>query len=316
MNNKASDKNDIHCQTPVSGYFVPLPQAVEGDEIDLLELWQVVWKRRWMILSVTFLVAVIAAGITLLKPNYYRAEVLLAPVSEEAAKGSLSSALGGLGGLASMAGISLGSSGSTEEHLAVLKSKEFIWKFVEDNNLMPILFQNEWDANKKRWIDKQPSLWDVYRLFTRLVSTSTNKNSGLVTIAVEWIDAGMASQWANQLVIRLNDYLRTQAIERSKNNLTYLNEELNQSRVADMRQVLYELIAKEQKTTMLANTQKEFAFRVIDPAVEPDKKSKPNRALITILAAVMGMMFAIFLAFLQEFLRKQKRDKNVSQLDG
>lgn len=274
----------------------------EEDEIDLLEYWRVIWKQKKLILSITFAVAVLAAGISLLMPNIYRAEALLAPVKAEDSKaGGLASALGGLGGLASMAGISLGGGGSVEENIAVLKSREFLWKFVKEKKLMPVLFEDGWDSEKADWKEsdpeKQPSLWDAYRMFTEggLLSVSTDKDSGLVRVGIEWTDPKLAADWANALVARLNAFLRMQAITRSNSTLKYLRDELMRTQVEDMRRSLFELIAQEQSKAMLANTQKEFAFQVLDMAVAPDEKVKPKRALIVILAAfVTGFLMTVF----------------------
>ncbi|MFQ5625675.1 MAG: Wzz/FepE/Etk N-terminal domain-containing protein [Methyloligellaceae bacterium] len=287
-------------------------QPYEEDEIGLLEYWRVIWSRRKMILAVSFGAALLAAGVSLLMPDIYRAEALLAPVSTEESKSGLASALGSLGGLASMAGISMGGGGSTEENIAILKSREFIWKFVKDKKLMPVLFEDEWDIENKRWQEKdpeeQPGPWDAYRLFTEqgLMNVSTDKDSGLVTVAVEWSDPELAASWSNELVSRLNEYLRQQAIARSDGNLKYLNKELNRTQVAEMRQALFELISQEQKKTMLANTQEEFAFRVLDAAVTPDKKAKPKRALIVILATFVAGFIGILIAFIQEGMQRRR----------
>jgi len=288
----------------------------EEDEIDLLEYWRVIWGNRKLIVGVVFAVALLAAGISLTMPNIYRAEILLAPVSDEGSKsGGLSSALGGLGGLASMAGISLGGGGSVEENLAVLKSREFLWQFIKDQKLMPILFEDDWDVDKKRWKDddpkKQPGLWDAYRLFTKgsLLTVSKDKDSGLVTVGIEWKDAALASQWVNLLISRLNEFLRQQAISRSNGNLHYLNKELSRTHVADMRQALFELISQQQKKAMLANTQKEFAFQVIDKAVAPDRKAKPKRALIVILSAFVAGFLSVIYVFIREGVQRRKEEE-------
>jgi len=286
----------------------------EDDEIDLLEYWRVIWAKRWLILGVVFAAAVLAAGYSLTLPNIYRAEVVLAPVSDGGSKsGGLSSALGGLGGLASMAGISLGGGGSVEENLAVLKSREFLWQFIKDEKLMPILFEDDWDADKKGWkedgSDKQPGLWDAYRTFTGILSVAQDKKSGLVTIGMEWTDAELAARWGNMLVNRLNDFLRQQAINRSNSNLHYLNKELSRTHVADMRKALFELISQQQKKAMLANTQKEFAFQVIDKAVAPDKKSKPKRALIVVLSAFVAGFLAVILVFIREGINRREEEE-------
>lgn len=289
-----------------------------NDEIDLLELWRTMLKYKRIILLATFSAAIVAAGYSLLMPNIYRAEVLLAPAqSDDSKAGGLASALsGGLGGLASMAGISLGGGGSTEENLAVLKSRDFLWKFVQEKKLMPILFEDKWDAEAKRWKEsdpkKQPGQLDVHRLFTQggLLSVDKDKNAELFTVAVEWNDAALASDWANALVEDLNLYLAQKTIARSERNLKYLNEELMRAQIEEMRKTLFDLIANEQKQAMLANTQKEFAFKVLDPAVEPDKKIKPKRSLIVILAAFVAGFLATLYAFIMEGIAKRREEEN------
>lgn len=285
----------------------------EEDEIDLLEYWRVIWKQKLLILSITFVVALLAAAYSLTLPNIYRAEVLLAPVkAEESRSGGLASALGGIGGLVSMAGISLGDGGSVEENLAVLTSRKFLWLFIKENKLMPILFSDQWNAESKSWktddVEAQPSLWDAYRLLrgSGMLNVSTDKNSGLVRVAVESKYPEKAAFWANKLVARLNQYLRQQAIIRNNLTLKYLHSELEHTSVADMRQVLFGLIAQEQKKAMLANTQEQFAFQVLDAAVAPDRKSKPKRSLIVILAAFVAGFLAVVFVLIREGVKKRE----------
>lgn len=292
-------------------------QDVGDDEIDLMELWHTLLKYKLTILLVTFGAAVVAAGVSLTMPNIYRAEVLLAPANTDDGKGSgLSAALGGLGGFASMAGISLGGGGgSTEQSLAVLKSRDFIWKFVQEKKLMPILFENAWDEQQKKWKEtdpkKQPGQLDAYRLVNGILSVERDKKTDLITVAVEMKDAALATEIANSLVEQLNLYLAQQAIARSESNLQYLNEELMRTQIEEMRKILFELIATEQKKVMLANTQKDFSFKVLDRAVEPDKKIKPKRSLIVILAAFVAGFLAILYAFIKEGIAKRREQAAV-----
>ncbi|ATX82015.1 G-rich domain on putative tyrosine kinase [Mariprofundus ferrinatatus] len=282
----------------------------QEDEIDLLEYWRVIWNKRKLIFSLSIAVALLAAGVSLLMPNIYRAETLLAPVSEEGANGGISSTLSGLGGLASLAGISLPSGGNVQENLAVLNSREFIWLFVKEQKLMQVLFADDWNSETGNWKDtdpeEQPTLWDAYRMFTKkgLLFVSINKDSGLITIGIAWKDPEVAASWANQLVARLNEYLRQQAIARSQENLKYLYEELTRTQVEDMRRALFELISQEQQKAMLANTQKEFAFQILDGAVAPDEKSEPKRILIVILSALIAGFLGIIFVLAQSWTAK------------
>lgn len=280
--------------------------ADDREEIDLSEYWRVLVKNKRIILSAMLLAALLSAGITLMMPNIYRAEVLLAPVKDDDIKsGGMAAALGGLGGLASMAGISLGG-GSAEENLAILKSREFLWKFVQEKKLMPILFEDEWDESQKKWKEtdpkEQPGQLDVFRLFNEdgMLGVNTEKKSNLVTVSIDWKDPEIAAAWVSQLVAQLNQYLRQEAIARSERNLKYLNEELAHTQLEEMRKTLFDLIGQEQKNAMMANAQREFAFRVIDPAVVPDKKVKPKRAIIVLLVAVLAGFIAMFVALMKD----------------
>jgi len=306
--------------TPEAQSFPPMdPRMVaamygsmpEEDEIDLLEYWRIIWKRKWLIIGLSLLAALIALGVSLKMPNIYKAEVLLSPVSDgSSGGGGLPSALGGLGGLASLAGVSLSSGGSTESNLAVLKTRDFLWKFIEEQKLMPILFKDAWDVDKKSWkesdLKKQPTLWDAYRLFKGIISISTDKKTNLVTLSIEWKNPKLAATWANALVVQLNGYLRKKALHESDLNLTYLHRELDRSQVEDMRKTLFDLISQEQKKAMLANTRVQYAFSVVDKAVAPDRKSKPKRALIVLLSAFVAGFLAVVFVFIQEGVKQRK----------
>jgi uncharacterized protein involved in exopolysaccharide biosynthesis len=293
----------------------PRNLQVAEDEIDLLELWRTLLKYKRMILVTMFAAALLSAGISLLMHNIYRGEVLLAPAqSGDSKSGGLASMLGGLGGLSSLVGVSL-SGGNTEQSLAVLKSREFLWNFVQEKKLMPVLFEDDWDAEHKKWKEsdpkKQPGQMDVWRLFNKggVLNVNEDKKTGLVTVAVDWKDPVLAADWANSLVKRLNQYLAQQAVARGENNLKYLNEQLMSTQIEEMRQTLFDLIGNEQKNAMLAKTQKEFAFRVLDPAVTPDKKIKPKRSLIVILTTFGAGFLAILYAFINEGIAKRREDQ-------
>jgi len=283
------------------------------DEIDLLELWRVLVKNKRMILATMFAAALLSAGISLLMHDIYRGEVLLAPAqSGDNKTGGFASVLGGLGGLSSLVGVTL-SGGSIEQNLAVLQSREFLWNFVQEKKLMPILFENAWDAEHKKWKEsdpkKQPGELDVYRLFKGILKAETDKKTNLITVTVDWKDPLLAADWANSLVERLNQYLAQQAIERSESNLKYLNEQLMITQIEEMRQTLFGLIGNEQKNAMLAKTQKDFAFKVLDPAVEPDKKIKPYRSLIVILTTFVAGFLDILYVFIKEGIAKRREEE-------
>lgn len=262
------------------------------DHQGLMEFGAMIWKQRNMVIALTMATVVISSVVSLMLTPTYRADVLLAPVAGEENKSGMG-AFGGLAGLAGLAGLST-SADSAEENLAILRSREFLWQFVKDENLMPILFEGAAAG------ESSSAKWRAYRAFSKLMTVKQDRITKLVTISVEWADGELAAQWVNDLVARLNEHLRHQAILRSEANLGYLNKELAKTSVADMRRTLFELIVHEQKKAMLANTQEEYAFRVLDAAVPPDRKFKPKRTIIVVSSTLIAVLVAMMLAILRE----------------
>ena len=48
------------------------------------------------------------------------------------------------------------------------------------------------------------------------------------------------------------------------------------------------LLEEQMKSKMLAKVRHDYVFKVVDPAIAPDKKAKPQRALIIIIAGFLG----------------------------
>ena len=105
------------------------------DEIDLRELFGVLWSGKIKIIVITAIFAIGSVIYALSVPNQYKATALLAPAQSDG--GGLSSALGQLGGLASLAGVSIGGGESSESQIAqeIMKSWSFVESFIADNDL-------------------------------------------------------------------------------------------------------------------------------------------------------------------------------------
>ncbi len=290
-------------------YVVPQDAYSSDDEISLLELWNILWEGKWIGIAITLLCAVTAAIVSLNMTEWYRAEVLLAP-AEERRSGDSRSALGNLGGLAGLAGISVGGGGNVEA-LAVLRSRGFIREFIEDLELMPVLFADAWDAAIDDWknqdADEQPDIRDAVAFFRGDVLTvSEDVQTRLVTLAIDWTDPAIASEWATALVDRLNARMRAQALHEAETNVAYLQEELGSTSLVTLQQTIGRLLETEMQKLMLARGNEQFSFKVLDPAVEPKRRSRPNRTLMVALAIVMGGMLSVVVIFLRHAFRRNK----------
>ena len=298
---KSRDIRDI-TKGPPSGYFVIVPERQVDQEFDLAELVSIALTSWKMLLGTALVGAAIAAGISLIFRNTYRAEVVIAPVSQKGA--SVSSALRGqLGGLASLAGIDLGGGDvRKEESLATLAASGFARDFILSENLLPVLFAERWDAKSNRWRAgrKPPTVGDAVKLFTNDVrSISEDRKTGLVKVAVEWYSPDLAARWANHMVEMANERLRTEVTRDAGQSIDYLNKELEKTNVVELRQAIYRLIEDQVSRAMLANVQREYAFRVIDSAVPPEFKSRPKRVMFVVVGALLGLAAGWLVSFLR-----------------
>ena len=279
----------------------------EEDEIDLLKLISTLLHAWKTIVGITILCTGLAVAYALHAPEVFKSETLLAPAQEE--KTSASSALSQFGGLAAMAGVTIPADSNVERVLATLKTRVFLKKFIEEKNLLPLIFEDNWDKSSKSWIkiEEQEEITPEDGIISLQGAMEVDKDkSGLVTLSISWKKPEVAAQWANDLVKQLNDQLREQAIADSKKRIGYLEQELAKTSLQDMRAVLYNLLESEKQKAMLANVNEDFALEVIDPAVTPEIREKPKRKLIVALGGVCGGVLGIFAVFFAQFLQKLK----------
>lgn len=301
-----------------------LPQQQADDEIDLGQLWAVLWAGKWWIIGISLLAAILAVAICLQMPNVYRAKVVVAP-SEEAQGGGIGAMAGQLGGLASLTGINLGAgkvdkSGFAQE---VLKSRAFIVEFIARHQLLvPLMAAEGWDLKTDQlliddelydvtsasWVREVkppktviPSDWEAFEEFQKIFSVEQDKLSGMVTITVDHYSPTIAAQWASLLVADINNVMRERDVSEAQRSIEFLKEHLQKTSVAEVQNIFYQLIEQQAKTIMLAEVRPEYVFKTVDPAVAPEKKEKPKRALIVVLATMLGGMLASFFVLARGF---------------
>ncbi|HGZ6666066.1 Wzz/FepE/Etk N-terminal domain-containing protein [Vibrio parahaemolyticus] len=311
--------------------YLPYPSLSQSkdDEIDLYELFKALWKGKWIILATTFVFAIGSVFYALNLPNIYKADALLAPAASSNG-GGLSKMAGQLGGLAALAGVNLGASESSQTDLAVqvMKSRQFVEAFINKHDLLvPLMAATDWDlANNKLILDEElynsntgewlrepngmrgatPTAQEAFEMFSKeVLSVSQDKESGLYTVSVKNYSPYLAQQWVNWLIEDINNVMRERTIAETSQNLAYLNTQLQKTAVTDMQSTFYKLIEEQTKSLMLAEVQEEFIFKVVDPAVVPELKDGPKRALICMLGTLLGGMLGIAVVLVNFTFRKE-----------
>ncbi len=286
------------------------------------------WAGKQWIAAVTGAAAVLSVIIALLMTNIYRSEALLMPTSSD----GVSSLAAKFGGLASLAGVSLGGgSGGADKTalgLEVIKSRQFLQTFIEKRDiLVPLMAAEGWNASSdtlkinddqydveaQKWVrdvdppkTPEPTLQEAHEAFLTMLSVSQDKESGFVSLAVEHVSPTVAQQWVTWLIEDVNDAIRSQDVIQAERSIEYLKKQIELTSVAELQAGFFELIQEQTKTIMLANASPEYVFRTVDPAVVPEKKLKPKRALICVLGTMLGGMLGVLIVLVRHYAFKKE----------
>lgn len=303
--------------------------TMRDDEIDLRELFSVIWQGKWLIAGVTLVFAVVSVVIALMLPNIYKSEALLAPASEEQGAAGLAGLASQFGGLASMAGINLGGKGGTDKMqlaIEVLKSRQFIGDFIDKHQILPELMavdkwhmadnslsfdsdiyvqeSNTWVRDINPPLQPKPSQQEAYKEFLKIFNVNKDNEKGLVKISIEHHSPFVAKQWVDWLIEDINRTMKDRDVVEVTRSTEFLNKQIALTNVADIRTILYKLVEEQAKTIMFAEVRDEYVFKTIDPAFVPEEKAKPKRALICVLGTMLGGMLAMMIVLIRHFIVK------------
>jgi uncharacterized protein involved in exopolysaccharide biosynthesis len=273
---------------------------LQDEDIDLGAIATKLWSKRWWLGASVILFTIPFLVVALLAEPVYRASTLLIDArGDTGAAGSIGAALGQLGNLASLARINVTGANHVDEAMAVMRSREFTERFIDEQRLLPALFPDLWDERANKWQTPDgapPHPVQGYKAFNAIRSVTQEGRGGLVTVAVEWHDPAQAAAWANALVARINAEMRDRAIANTQLSVGYLEKELESTSTIETRQAINRLIEAQINQRMVASVTQEYAFRVVDRALPPDPDDSVGPSKLTLLALgpIVGLAFGVF----------------------
>lgn len=279
------------------------------DTVDLIAVARL-FVREWpLIVGIVAMLALAAGGVAVTTTPTYRAEVLLAPVSPP--RGETLAALGPLGDIANLVEQVVGTSRDrTSESIATLRSRSLALDFIGKHELKRLLFADRWDASAGAWRSDVPAPSDLeaYDLFDRTIrGVKLDRRTGLVTLSIDWRDPAQAARWANELVREVNARRRSEAVEEAQKSIEYLQRQVARTSSLDVRQAIFRLIEVQTKTIAVARAREEYAFRVIDEALAPERPVHPRPLLLIAIAVLAGLALAAFIVLVKHALRRSRR---------
>ena len=251
--------------------------------------------------AITFLITVLSIFYSLSITPIFQAEVTAIPADRTtSASGSFRSSFSGI---ASLAGVNLptGPVDDIQTSIAIAESKIFNIVFKKQEDLLPLLFKEDWNEENQTWKDDAaPTDLAAQSALKSHYSIGYDKRDGIVTFTMNWDNPKLAAEYANKFVSTVNNYIRDDEISEAQESINYLKEEIKQTSLVEIRNVLNSLVQDQLQIMMLANVREDYAFKVIDPAMVPKSKIKPQRREIVFVGFFFGIIIALLVIFFRE----------------
>ncbi len=268
------------------------------DEIDLRDVFGVIWKRRVLILG-TFIIAVLLAGVIsfAIPPVYKVSSIIAVGLYDDPAYASQ----------ASMKNVMLSdeflldvfeaiSPNGTSSDFRSFKDNIKIEPVKDSDRLIEIIIETE---KKKESVKAVETMIESYSM---LSENSYNKQKKI--LEDQLADVEQRLEVMNREINQTREAL--QEMDEISGSSTAVQGEMRFSRTLDI------LNGKESQRSALMDRRMELDkqlllirnLEVVQPAKEPISPVWPRKALIVAIAGILGMMLGVMAAFLREGLAK------------
>jgi len=231
------------------------------DEVNLLDYWRVVWKRRWLISGISVAAVLIAMVVSFQMPKIYESTTTLLPSLDSKDGGGLGSLLAvtGAGGAAQGLGISMPGAPVTPTDLfmAMLKSR-----IMADEVIRQLDLQTVYEAK---------TMQDVRNALGGNTKITVSKEK-VIKIIVEAKTPQLAADIANFYVTNLDRLNRTLNVTKAGQTRAFLERRLAETKI--------NLVREEEEL-------KEFQTKNKTVAVEPQAQ-----AMMQAAAMIQGQIIA------------------------
>ena len=299
------------------------------DQIELRELFHVLWGRIFYIGAITSIFSLISIMYALMLPNIFQSQATMIPMEADA---GMQGMLGQYSGIASLAGISLPSeSGSkAQEAIARIRSFEFFSNYflpqIKLENLMGVKKWNQasntliydesaFNSESNQWVPKVsppkssiPSSQVAYRRYQTIMNIVEDKKTSFITLSVEHESPFVAQQWVEIIMDQIDQVMRDQDRQMARKSIEYLNSLAPTVNYEEIKQAFSSLQQEQMKRLMMVEANENYIFKVLDSPIVPEAKLKPKRSLIVILGSILGMILSVSGVLVFCYTRKSSQD--------
>lgn len=189
-----------------------------GEQGNFLELATALAQRKWFILKITAVAAVVGLAVALLIPNRYTANTkIMPPQQQQSSAAAMLSSLSGsaVGSLASAAGKDLGIKNPNDLYVGMLKSRPVTDAIIRRFDLQKLYGAKDMTEARKKLAE-----------YTEIIS----EKEGFISIAVEDKQKKRAAEMANAYIEELRNLNKGLAITEASQRRLFYEQQLGQAK--------------------------------------------------------------------------------------
>ena len=284
--------------------------------IDIVELLELLWKGKKIIISIATAFFLITVIYTLKLPNIYKSSASMSVVESSNSGGGIS--LTGLGGI----GLGVAEFGvKGPRYVNTVRSRGFFKHLNEtDKEFLPKLMaakdydpeskkltfdSNVYDEVNKKWLVEEPHYLDGYTAYMGKIGISYHQERHIIDIWAEHISPITAKEMLDSVINEADKLLRKFDLERSDESLEYLNEAIVKQQQLALRNAMNDMILKQLENQMMTKIGPHYIVDIVDPPFVPRYKNKPNRTFICLSAGAVGLVVGILFVLMRQFLLRK-----------
>ena len=224
--------------------------------------------------------------------------------------------------------------------MSFLQSRTLKERLITKYNMLPILYPDLWDSEKKNWLvdtpEDKPTLVKAIQdnMLDQFYSATQDKKTELITVNWESTDPTFCEKMVVNIISELTFFLENEYESNAKHEREFIEKQLNKvtleldfwerqvpddkltlSKITRERltaQTVYTELRKQLELAKITEAKELESFKVLDAPFIPENHFKPNKSLIVILSFVCSGFIALFIVFFHNFVRNM-RQKEITE---
>ena len=301
-----------------------MDSRVTSDTLDIEKLLKIFLDYKKFIIIGTFCTSLFCIIYSLLLTPIYKSSALLEPNPNVQS----SSGMPSLAGPAAVIGLDISSATGNGADIftvatEVVLSKDFLERIIQEDALfLPELMavksydksknnivfdESIYNSDKKEWVlgdaELHFSFHEIYEKFIiDHIEVQRDQLSKLTTISIYHSSPYVAKRWLDMILLKINTIMRDKKLSETRKSVDFLNQQLNETNIKELRTAISNSIKKELNSFMYAQISSDYIFKVIDSPRVSTVQAKPNKKSIVIIGTIIGFIFLTIITLVYEYV--------------